>query len=131
MDFKVSRRESRIMGEGLVDVLIDNACDLYPITDSVNQNLIADVEILNSPRQELLDRALFAVMKQRGNDPVEPEDGIQWSEAIMGDVPASMIVQQVHQAVAEEGPGVRVFPQTVKNGQKENLVFKVELTNAV
>ena len=131
MDFKVSRREKRLMSEGKVDVLVDNVCDVYPVFDKVNHNLIVDVEILTDPREELLDRAMFAVMKQRGNDPVEMRDGCQWAETIMGEIPAPMLVQQVHAAVREEGPGVRVIPQTIRNGDRENLIFKVELTNAV
>ena len=149
MDFKTSRKESRVMPEGKTDVLVDNTCDFYPIfADDLRyiaveglpvknrENLIVDVEILNDTREELLDRALFAMMKQRGNDPIEPEDGVQWAEAIMGDVSPITIVQQVISAVAEEGPGVQAKTETFKtimpNGAaKENLIFKLELTNAI
>jgi hypothetical protein len=74
---------------------------------------------------------MFALVKQRGMDPVEPQDGVQWSEAVIGEVIAPVIVQQVHLSVSEEGPGVRAGPGTVINNGKENLVFKIELTNAV
>ena len=128
MDLKVSKKERRWMAEGPVDVLIENVCDVYPI---FNGNTIMDVEILDDDRTELLDRATFASMKQRGADPVELKDGIQWAEAVIGEVPAPVIVQQVIAAVYEEGPGVRITPKTVRNGSKENLIFSVELTNAV
>jgi hypothetical protein len=64
-------------------------------------------------------------------DPVEPDDGIQWAEAVMGEVIAPVIIQQVHASVSEEGPGVRAVPGTVINNGKENLIFKIELTNAL
>jgi hypothetical protein len=150
MDFKVSRKERRLQPDGPVDVLMDNICDLYPIygndprfagqdifigqdriTGPDLANLIMDVEMLDDDREELLDRAMFAVMKQRGGDPVEPDDGIQWAESVIGEVSAPIIVQQVHKAVQEEGPGVRVTPYTVKNKNGENLAIKIELTNAV
>jgi hypothetical protein len=144
MDVKVSRKEVRNMPDGPVEVLIDNICDLYPIfgdsplydgqdvyAGQDKENIIMDVEILNDDRAELLDRALFALLKQRGSDPVEPEDGIQWAEALIGEVPSPVIVRQVHDAVSEEGPGVRVTPSTVRNGDNGNLVFKIELTNAM
>jgi hypothetical protein len=150
MDAKVSRKERRLQPDGPVDVLVDNIFDFYPIfadseeyidqdiyigQDRVSaeerENLIMDIEMLDNDRQELLDRAMFALVKQRGNDPVEPGDGIQWAEAVVGEVPSPVIVQQVHSSVSEEGPGVRVIPSTVKNGDRENLIFTIELTNAL
>jgi hypothetical protein len=132
MDIKVSRKETRWQPDGPVEVLINNIFDLYPVFGQDSEpNLITDVEILDDGRGELLDRAMFALVKQRGQDPVEPDDGIQWSEALIGEVPAPMIIQQVHSSVSEEGPGVRAVPSTIRNNGKENLIFKIELTNAV
>jgi hypothetical protein len=150
MDVKVSRKETRMQPEGPVEVLVDNIFDLYPIfaddprydgqdfyighdrvSEQERKNIIMDVETLDGERVELLDRAMFALVKQRGMDPVEPQDGVQWSEAVIGEVIAPVVVQQVHLSVSEEGPGVRAVPGTVINNGKENLVFKIELTNAV
>jgi hypothetical protein len=150
MDAKVSRKEARMQPDGPVEVLVDNIFDLYPICaddprydgqdiyighdlvlEQDRKNLIMDVEMLDDDRDELLDRAMWAVVKQRGGDPVEPDDGIQWAEAVIGEVIAPVIVQQVHASVSEEGPGVRAVPGTVINKGRESLVFKVELTNAV
>jgi hypothetical protein len=150
MDFKVSRKERRIYKNGPVEVLLDNVIDLYPIcgddpryagediyigqdkiTGLDRENIIMDVEILDGGREELLDRAMSAVMWQRGADPVEPEHGIQWAEAVIGEVSPTAIMQQVDKAVREEGPGVQVKPFIVKNGNKENLAFNVSLTNAI
>jgi len=150
MDFKVSRKEQRIYKDGPVEVLTDNTIDLFPVFGSdsrfINQdiyigqdkitgqdrdNIIMDVEILDNDRAELLDRSMFAVMWQRGTDPVEPNYGIQWAEALIGDVPPTAIMQQVDKSVREEGPGVQVTPFIVKNGSKENLAFKINLTNII
>jgi hypothetical protein len=150
MDVKVSRKETRMQPEGPVEVLVDNIFDLYPIcaddpryagqdiyigqelvSEQDRKNIIMDAEILDNDRAELLDRAMWALVKQRGGDPVESGDGIQWAEAVIGEVPAPVIVQQAHASVGEEGPGVRAVPGTVVNNGKENLVFKIELTNAV
>jgi hypothetical protein len=146
MDVKVSRKEARMQPEGPVEVLVDNVFDLYPIfgnderfayREQLTQQdfveldkLIVDVEMLDGDRAELLDRAMFALVKQRGMDPVEPRDGVQWAEAVIGELIAPVIIQQVHTSVSEEGPGVRAVPGTIVSNGKENLVFKVELTNA-
>jgi hypothetical protein len=74
---------------------------------------------------------MFALVKQRGMDPLEPEDGIQWAENIIGEVPAPVILQQINTAVGKEGPGVRVTPETVVKNGKPHTIFKTVLTNAV
>jgi len=150
VDFKVSRKERRVYKDGPVEVLMDNAIDLFPvfgndpryidqdiyigqdrITGQDRDNIIMDVETLDDDRAELLDRSMSAIMWQRGTDPVEPDCGIQWAEAIMGEVPPTAIMQQADKAVREEGPGVQAMPFIVKNGNKENLAFKINLTNAI
>jgi hypothetical protein len=150
MDFKVSRKETRLFPNGPAQVLVSNVFDIYPVfgndkryqggsdlaeyletlQSEERENLIVDVEILDDPREELLDRALFALVKQRGQNPVDPQDGVQWAEAVIGEVIAPVIIRQVHTSVSEEGPGVRAVPGTVVNRGKENLIFKIELTNA-
>jgi hypothetical protein len=139
MDFKVSRKETRLQPEGPVEVLVSSVFDLYPVFASDEtfahrdlltaqdledaENLIVDVEILDDDREERLDRAMFALVKQRGMDPIEPDDGIQWAEAIIGEVISPVIIQQARRAVSEEGLGVRVTPGIVKG----NLTFKIDL----
>jgi hypothetical protein len=150
MDVKVSRKETRMQPEGPIEVLVDNIFDLYPIcaddprydgqdiyagqdrvSEQDRKNVVMDVETIDGDRVELLDRAMWAMVKQRGGDPVEPQDGVQWAEAVIGEVIAPVIIQQVNTAVSEEGPGVRVTPGAAINNGRENLVFKVELTNAM
>jgi hypothetical protein len=131
MDVKVSNKERRIQPDGPVDVLLDSVFDLFPIFDPDDKNLIRDIEIINDERLELLDRSKFAVVKQRGLDPIEPDDGVQWEEYFLGEVDAPVILQQVATSVAREGPGVRATAETVWDGEKSYAVFHVRLTNAV
>jgi hypothetical protein len=150
MDIKVSKKEARMQSEGPVEVLVDNIFDLYVIcaddprydgqdiyagqnrvSEQDRKNIVMDVETLDGDRVERLDRAMWALVKQRGGDPVEPDDGNQWAEAVIGEVIAPVIIQQVHTSVSREGPGVRVVPSTVVNNGKEHLIFKIELTSAV
>jgi hypothetical protein len=147
MDVKVSRKETRFQPSGPVEVLVSNIFDLYLIfgnddrfiyQDQLSRqdredlkNLIVDVEILDDDREELLDRAMFASVKQRGQDPTDPDDGIQWAEAVLGEVPAPVIMTEIQQSVHAEGPGVRVDFNTIKAGGKEYFNYKIALTNAL
>jgi hypothetical protein len=128
MDIKVSHKETRVQPGGPVEILADNVFDLYPVFAADDDNLITDIEILDDPEKERLDRAMFALAKQRGQDPVEPDDGVQWAEALLGEVPPSTIIQQAHRAVSREGPGVRVVPGILRNGNTGSLYFKIDLT---
>jgi hypothetical protein len=129
VDLKVSRRERRFQPDGPVEVLLDNTCDLYPVFDPDDEDLIVDVEFLDDERVERLDRAMFAVVKQRGLDPLEPDDGIQWAEYTLGDVAAPVVLQQIATAVGKEGPGVTATPNTVYSGGVAYTTFTVRLTS--
>jgi hypothetical protein len=130
MDVKVSRKEARYQpGTGGVEVLMSNIFDMYPVFgDSTNENLITDIETISGDRVELLDRAMWAVVKQRGNDPLDETDGSQWAEAILGEVSVATLLTQVHAEVLEEGPGVKdTYTTSIVDG-KEYLVVDVSLT---
>jgi hypothetical protein len=150
MDILISRKERRLQPGGVAEVLVNNIFDLYPIyaddgrimgnpetagyfasmSDAERANLIVDIEIIDDPRAELLDRAMFALVKQRGMDPLDADDGIQWAEYLLGEVPAPVILLQASNAVAEEGPGVKMTSETVQNAGKSYTVFNIGLTNA-
>lgn len=126
MDIKVSRKETRLQPDGAEEVLRSNIFDVYPIYGSFDTNLITDVEILDGDPEELLDRAMFAIVKQRGLDPVDLESGVQWAEAVIGEVPPEAILQQVQFEVQSEGPRVRAgYDISIDEKGTERLVVSV------
>lgn len=129
MDFKVSRKEKRWQPDGSgVEVLVDNVFDLYPVYgNSINRNMITDVEMLDDDEEELLDRAMFAVVKQKGADPVDIEDGNRWAQAVIGEVSGVTVMDDVYKSVAVEGPGVRVATETISNNGKPGTAFAIQL----
>ena len=131
MDLNVSRKEQRLEPSGLFDVLVDNVFDVYPLYDTDDPNLITDVEIIDDPRLELLDRSMWAMVKQRGGDPLDINDGIQWVEYLIGEIPATACLLQVNAAVQNEGPGVKASYETIMQNGEEQVLFKLTLTNAV
>lgn len=131
MDLKVSRKETRMQPDGPVEVLVSDIFDIYPLYSPTDPNLLMDAQFLDDPRTELLDRAMFATVKQRGANPLEPGDGVEWAEAVIGERTVPVIMQQIQQEISEEGPGVQVVydTQTAGNGKKY-FRFSVKLTNA-
>jgi hypothetical protein len=132
MDLKVSRKEKRMQPQGMVEVLVSDVFDLYPIMSPTDAHLIMDVEMLNDPRTELLDRAMFGAVKQRGADPLEVGSGVQWAEAVLGEVPTAVVMVQVQNEVQQEGPGVQVtFDTLAALTGKSYMQFAIKLTNAI
>lgn len=131
MDVKVSRKELRMQPSGATEVLTSGIFDYYPVFSPTDPDLIVDLEMLDDDRIELLDRSMFAVVKQRGTDPIDPESGSQWAESIMGEVPLPVLMTQVQGEVRQEGPGVKTDFSTLRaaNG-KEYLQVKLSLTDA-
>ncbi len=131
MDLKVSRKETRYQPSGPVEVLVSNVFDIYPIYSPTDPNLLMDVEVLDDPRTELLDRGMFATVKQRGANPLDILDGVEWAEAVIGERTVPVIQQQIQQEISEEGPGVQVIYTTVfAPDGREFFQYSVKLTNA-
>ncbi len=125
MDVKVSKKEKIYQPDGIAMVLKDHIFDLFPIYGNpLDQNIVTDIEILDGEEEERLDRATFSVIKQRGLDPLELQDGIPWAETVLGEVPAVITLAIIKQAVIQEGPGVSVQVTATKTGTN----FKVGLT---
>jgi hypothetical protein len=108
--------------------LVDSVFDIFPVYgNAFDQNIITDIEIIDDPEQEQLDRAMWALVKQQGQDPVELADGIMWSQYIAGEIPPALILAQIRQGILAEGPGVKITPSTTRTGTD----FLVELVRAV
>lgn len=133
MDFKVSRKETRYQPDGSgVMVLTDNVFDLYPVYGNpINTQMITDVEMLDNPREELIDRAMFALIKQRGADPVSPSDGNRWAEALIGEVSGVTVIDDIYKSVSVEGAGVRVSTDSIAKNGKAGTAFKIEIVEGI
>lgn len=131
MDILVSRKVARYQPSGLVDVLVSNISDLYPVFSKDDENLITDIEMLDDDREELLDQGMWAVLKQRGLDPLSPLDGNQYEECILGDITPVELTMQIMMSVLKVGPGVKASFSSYVSGGREKLLAEVSLTNAV
>lgn len=130
MDLKVSRKETRYLPSGNVLVLMSSVYDLYPVFAEDGLTIL-DVEVIDDERTELLDRAMWAAVKQYGLDPLNLTDGNQYEEVILGDTSVVALMAQIYANVVEEGIGVTVtFESYIANG-REYLTPHVMLTNAV
>jgi len=130
MDVKVSQKIPRYQPDGVTEVLVSDVFDLYPVFSTSDPRAINNLEMLNDDEAERLDRGLFACIKQRGLDPIDMDDGVQWEEALAEEISVSTLIQQIQNAVQETGSGVDVEFYTIVSEQSvETLSYKLTLTD--
>ena len=96
----------------------------------ITENKLYNAQILEDDSEELLlQECALATIWQRGLDPVEPEDGIRWTQALLGEVNPLQLIEDVNNAVENVTNSVAVEVGTVTsiNGQ-EYLSFKLKMT---
>ena len=96
----------------------------------ITENKLYNAQILEDDSEELLlQECALATIWQRGLDPVEPEDGIRWTQALLGEVNPLQLIEDVNNAVENVTNSVAVEVGTVTsiNGQ-EYLSFKLRMT---
>ncbi len=125
MDVKVSQKTEMLQPQGMVDVLVSGVNDFYLIEeiDDYGQKWIKDIEIIDDFLEEEKDRAVFAAIRQQGQDPIAPDEGVQWAEVLLGEVSVMLIMQQIIDAVSNETKYVNVnFETAIVNGQEQLVV---------
>ena len=122
MDIKLSQREEMLQPKGTVDVITEGINDFFLIeeTDELGQKWIKDIETITDFLEEEKDRVVFSVLRQRGQDPISPFEGIQWAETMMNEIPVPLLMQQIMDAAMNESNYVNVSFETIKiNGQEQ------------
>lgn len=122
MDIKLSQREEMLQPKGTVDVITEGINDFFLIeeTDITGQKWIKDIETITDFLEEEKDRVVFSVLRQRGQDPITPFEGIQWAETMMNEIPVPLLMQQIMDAAMNESNYVNVSFETIKiNGQEQ------------
>ena len=128
MDVKVYQKEEVKQPEGIIEVFKPSIIDMIPIERVTGEGTtIVNFEVLEDGSKELLEQqCALATIFQRGLDPLDLEDGIQWSETLLGEVTPIQLIDQIQSAVASVTTSVIVEFDTVKdiNGN-ELLVYKL------
>lgn len=131
MDLKVSQKEEMYQPNGAVDVITSGINDFFLIehTDEDDQIWIYDVESIVDFLEEEKDRVVFAVLRQRGQDPMAPNEGIQWAETMMSEIPVTLLMQQIVDSAIAESNYVNVSFETITIGGQEQLSVRFNTTD--
>lgn len=115
MDVKVYKKETVKQPSGTSYVISPNIIDLYPvITKDENDNeIISGAEELTDEDAFIEQACALATIWQKGLDPLDLEEGIRWSEAILEEINVVQLMEDITNAVAEVTPTVEVVFNTV------------------
>lgn len=115
MDVKVYKKETVKQPSGTSYVISPNIIDLYPIiTKGENDNeIISGAEELIDEDALVEQACTLATIWQKGLDPLDLEEGIRWSEAILEEINVVQLMEDITNAVAEITPTVEVVFNTV------------------
>lgn len=87
---------------------------------TLTEEQIISCEILDDNTHDLVEQeCALATIFQRGLDPLDVTDGIQWSEVLLGEVNVLQLMEQITEAVSKVSLHVKVEFSTVRleNGQ--------------
>lgn len=121
MDAFIYTKETIKQPDGDTERFVDNVFDLKPLIEGeqiVNIELVEDTE-------ELKQQAVFASLKQRGSDPLSMGDGVQWANAVIGEISGLVIMSQIKNEVNNVSPSCNV---EFSLSDKEKLSFTIEVT---
>ena len=115
MDVKVYKKETVKQPSGTSYVISPNIIDLYPvITKDENENeIISGAEELTDEDALIEQACALATIWQKGLDPLDLEEGIRWSEAILEEINVVQLMADITNAVAEITRTVEVVFNTV------------------
>lgn len=90
---------------------------------TLTEEQIVSCEILEDGSHDLLEQeCALATIFQRGLDPLDTEDGIQWSETLLGEVNVLQLMEQIVEAVSNVSLHVAVDFSTVKTESGQSVL---------
>ena len=126
MDFKVYQKEEVLQPTGTEQVYVPDVIDIIPDTETIDGNIVITGCKTIQDRDELEQQCALATIYQRGLDPLDLNDGIRWSEAILEELSALQLIQDIIEAVARVTSAIAVIFDTIEDDEG-NSFFSYKL----
>lgn len=123
MDVKVYQKEEVLQPDGVAEVLTPDIIDLIIKEEN---GVITGAEVLDDDVHDLIEQqCALATIFQRGLDPLDLEDGIQWSETLLGEVNVIQLMEQIVEAVNTVSAYVQVDFTSVRTDTGQTVLSYV------
>ena len=117
MDLKVYQKEEVLQPTGTEEVYVPDIIDLIPKIETVNGvEMLTGCELVDG-KDMLEQQCALATIFQKGLDPLDLNDGIRWSEAILEEVSSLQLIQDIIDAVERVTTSVIVVFDTVEDDE--------------
>ena len=121
MDVKVYKKEEVRQPSGTEYVYVPDVIDIIPniVTnpDTGEEIITGAIELENGSKDLLEQECAIATIKQKGLDPLDKEDGIQWSETLLGEVNVIQLMEDIQSAIEQTTTSVVVIFDTVTDNE--------------
>lgn len=126
MDVKVYEKEEVLQPSGNESVYVPDVIDIIPEIEEVEgQKILKGCKVIKD-KDMLEQQCALATIFQMGLDPVDLNDGIRWSEAILEEISSLQLIQDIIDAVARVTSAVSVVFDTVEDDDgKSYLSYKL------
>lgn len=124
MDLKVYKKEEVAQPSGIENIYVPDIIDIYPdFTDDV----LVNASIVEE-RDELEQAGALATIWQKGLDPLDEDNGIRWSEVMLGEVSVLEIMEDITLTLSELSTAIQVEFDTITDSEgKSYLSYKIKV----
>ena len=131
MDVKVYKKEEVRQPSGTEYVYVPDVIDIIPdiVTnpDTGEEIITGAVELEDGSKELLEQECAIATIKQKGLDPLDKEDGIQWSETLLGEVNVIQLMEDIQSAIEQTTTSVVVvFDTVIDNEGRSYLTYTLQ-----
>lgn len=132
MDVKVYRKEEVLQPSGAEDYYVPDVIDLIPniVTDEEGNEVIMGFEELDEDRDTLEQECALATIYQKGLDPLDLNDGVRWSEAVLEEINSLQLLQDIIETVSKVSTSVHVTFDTFED-EKGNIFLTYKLAEVL
>ena len=114
MDFKVYTKEEVKQPSKTETIISPNIIDIYPvITEQNGEEVLCNADLVTDEKDILEQAVALATIWQKGLDPLDLNQGVRWSEALISEINALQLMEAITNAVRAVTPSVTVVFDTV------------------
>ena len=130
MDVKVYQKEEVLQPSGSEYVYVPGVIDIIPEIE-----VIDGVEVIKGceeveGKDMLEQQCALATIFQKGLDPLDLNDGIRWSEAILEEISSLQLIQDIIEVVEKVSTSIVVTFDTIED-DKGNSYLSYKLSEVV
>ena len=114
MDVKVYEKEEVKQPKGTEYVYVPNIIYIIPEikTDTLGNEILTNATLLDKENDITEQMCGLSTIWQKGLDPLDLEDGVRWSEALLEEINVVQLMEDLMNAVAQITPTVNVVFDT-------------------